>query len=277
MCYKNLFLMEQQSSPTPNGRPDPSQYYNELDLFDYSNTLPLSHGLEPGGPGEANTSPMSFASDCSPPPPQSDFLDTSCGVPRYPPYPAPQQRGMGYSSECDPFFSQQPGMRGGRGQLSNRAVYNGFANPPEYAYQQQQQYNHIPTHLPGYLQIMQGFQDQYSPEDLDVKFAVPPSSLGSLTGPGSNTGSPPSSTIHPQSACKVCNDVASGNHFGVLSCEACKSFFRRSVRAGARYACRGTRNCSVEKHTRNRCQYCRLQKCLQTGMRKEGRYFFNCA
>ena len=70
--------------------------------------------------------------------------------------------------------------------------------------------------------------------------------------------------------CKVCGDTASGNHFGVLSCEACKSFFRRSVRANARYACRGSRGCAVEKHTRNRCQYCRLQKCMAMGMRKEG-------
>ena len=70
--------------------------------------------------------------------------------------------------------------------------------------------------------------------------------------------------------CKVCGDTASGNHFGVLSCEACKSFFRRSIRANARYACRGSRACAIEKHTRNRCQYCRLQKCVAMGMRKEG-------
>lgn len=72
------------------------------------------------------------------------------------------------------------------------------------------------------------------------------------------------------SLCKVCGDTASGNHFGVLSCEACKSFFRRSIRANARYACRGNRTCAIEKHTRNRCQYCRLQKCMSCGMRKEG-------
>lgn len=70
--------------------------------------------------------------------------------------------------------------------------------------------------------------------------------------------------------CRVCGDTASGNHFGVQSCEACKSFFRRSIRANARYACRGNRSCAIEKHTRNRCQYCRLQKCTAMGMRKEG-------
>ena len=70
--------------------------------------------------------------------------------------------------------------------------------------------------------------------------------------------------------CKVCGDTASGNHFGVLSCEACKSFFRRSIRSSAHYSCRGTRGCAIEKNTRNRCQYCRLQKCMAIGMRKEG-------
>ena len=75
-----------------------------------------------------------------------------------------------------------------------------------------------------------------------------------------------------QSICRVCGDTASGNHFGVQSCEACKSFFRRSIRANARYACRGSRTCAIEKHTRNRCQYCRLQKCVATGMQKEGMY-----
>lgn len=72
-----------------------------------------------------------------------------------------------------------------------------------------------------------------------------------------------------QLMCKVCGDTASGNHFGVLSCEACKSFFRRSVRSASPYACRGTRDCNIQKTTRNRCQYCRLQKCTAVGMRKE--------
>lgn len=76
-------------------------------------------------------------------------------------------------------------------------------------------------------------------------------------------------TLTAQTVCRVCGDAASGNHFGVQSCEACKSFFRRSIRANARYACRGNRSCVIEKHTRNRCQYCRLQKCVANGMRKE--------
>lgn len=96
-----------------------------------------------------------------------------------------------------------------------------------------------------------------------------PQSAEGLGSPGD--GSPKSLNHSLQhTICKVCGDTASGNHFGVLSCEACKSFFRRSVRANARYACRGNRSCAIEKNTRNRCQYCRLQKCLSMGMRKEG-------
>ena len=70
--------------------------------------------------------------------------------------------------------------------------------------------------------------------------------------------------------CKVCGDKASGNHFGVLSCEACKSFFRRSIRTEARYSCRAGRCCEIDKQSRNRCQYCRLIKCIKVGMKKEG-------
>ncbi len=96
-----------------------------------------------------------------------------------------------------------------------------------------------------------------------------PQAAEGLSSPGDGS---PSSLNHSlqHTICKVCGDTASGNHFGVLSCEACKSFFRRSVRANARYACRGNRTCAIEKNTRNRCQYCRMQKCASMGMRKEG-------
>ena len=72
--------------------------------------------------------------------------------------------------------------------------------------------------------------------------------------------------------CVVCGDKSSGNHFGVVSCEACKSFFRRSVRANRQYLCRAVEknNCPVTVKTRNRCQHCRLEKCLKVGMRREG-------
>ncbi|XP_025835024.1 orphan steroid hormone receptor 2 isoform X5 [Agrilus planipennis] len=82
--------------------------------------------------------------------------------------------------------------------------------------------------------------------------------------------------------CVVCGDRASGRHYGAISCEGCKGFFKRSIRKQLGYQCRGSKNCEVTKHHRNRCQYCRLQKCLACGMRSDsfnpcdlGLSFFN--
>ena len=72
--------------------------------------------------------------------------------------------------------------------------------------------------------------------------------------------------------CVVCGDKSSGKHYGQFTCEGCKSFFKRSVRRNLTYSCRGSRNCPVDQHHRNQCQYCRLRKCLKMGMRREGEF-----
>lgn len=69
--------------------------------------------------------------------------------------------------------------------------------------------------------------------------------------------------------CAVCGDKSSGKHYGVFTCEGCKSFFKRSVRRNLSYTCRASRNCPIDQHHRNQCQYCRLKKCLKVGMRRE--------
>ncbi|CAJ0602490.1 unnamed protein product [Cylicocyclus nassatus] len=69
--------------------------------------------------------------------------------------------------------------------------------------------------------------------------------------------------------CVVCGDKASGRHYGAVSCEGCKGFFKRSIRKQIGYMCRGAKDCPVTKFHRNRCQYCRLKKCLSMGMRSE--------
>ncbi|XP_069694352.1 orphan steroid hormone receptor 2 isoform X2 [Periplaneta americana] len=76
--------------------------------------------------------------------------------------------------------------------------------------------------------------------------------------------------------CVVCGDRASGRHYGAISCEGCKGFFKRSIRKQLGYQCRGNKNCEVTKHHRNRCQYCRLQKCLAMGMRSDCKDLKTC-
>lgn len=69
--------------------------------------------------------------------------------------------------------------------------------------------------------------------------------------------------------CKVCGDKSSGVHYGVITCEGCKGFFRRSQSNATSYACQRDRSCRIDRMSRNRCQYCRLQKCLSLGMSKD--------
>lgn len=57
------------------------------------------------------------------------------------------------------------------------------------------------------------------------------------------------------------------------SCEGCKGFFKRTIRKELSYTCRDEKNCTIDKRQRNRCQYCRYQKCLAQGMKREGAHF----
>ncbi|KGL77988.1 Estrogen receptor [Tinamus guttatus] len=70
--------------------------------------------------------------------------------------------------------------------------------------------------------------------------------------------------------CAVCNDYASGYHYGVWSCEGCKAFFKRSIQGHNDYMCPATNQCTIDKNRRKSCQACRLRKCYEVGMMKGG-------
>ncbi|KAK7147687.1 hypothetical protein R3I94_010264 [Phoxinus phoxinus] len=92
----------------------------------------------------------------------------------------------------------------------------------------------------------------------DVK---PPFGLKSVSGSGP--------MLSQKRMCAICGDRSSGKHYGVYSCEGCKGFFKRTVRKDLSYTCRDNKECLVDKRQRNRCQYCRYQKCLAMGMKRE--------
>ncbi|KAL8565098.1 hypothetical protein ACOMHN_005301 [Nucella lapillus] len=103
-----------------------------------------------------------------------------------------------------------------------------------------------------------------------------PSTLGNAEGSGfavgggldKNAAAGPSG-LQSALKCLVCSDKSSGVHYGVPACEGCKGFFRRALQNvgdPARKKCFYSKSCEINIQTRNRCQYCRLQKCLSKGM-----------
>ncbi|CAL8375887.1 unnamed protein product [Arctogadus glacialis] len=142
----------------------------------------------------------------------------------------------------------------------------------------------------GFIGGMEGLQARSKSMDDDAF-----SSLGAHEYPSSSTGSgsegstaldaltpasSPSSGVYSAPAgpeevssqasalnleCRVCGDRASGYHYGVHACEGCKGFFRRTIRLKLEYD-KCERRCKIQKKNRNKCQYCRFQKCLSVGM-----------
>ncbi|KAF2879832.1 hypothetical protein ILUMI_26359 [Ignelater luminosus] len=66
--------------------------------------------------------------------------------------------------------------------------------------------------------------------------------------------------------CMICEDKATGLHYGIITCEGCKGFFKRTVQNRRVYTCVADGNCEITKAQRNRCQYCRFKKCIEQGM-----------
>ncbi|KAG8141797.1 hypothetical protein E2320_006478, partial [Naja naja] len=80
---------------------------------------------------------------------------------------------------------------------------------------------------------------------------------------------PPADDRVDQRTCLICGDRATGLHYGIISCEGCKGFFKRSICNRRVYRCSRDKNCIMSRKQRNRCQYCRLLKCLQMGMNRK--------
>ncbi|XP_047426427.1 nuclear receptor subfamily 5 group A member 2-like [Mugil cephalus] len=72
--------------------------------------------------------------------------------------------------------------------------------------------------------------------------------------------------VGSEELCPVCEDKVSGYHYGLLTCESCKGFFKRTVQNNKKYTCVENQECRIDKTQRKRCPFCRFQKCLHVGM-----------
>ncbi|CAB3398528.1 unnamed protein product [Caenorhabditis bovis] len=72
--------------------------------------------------------------------------------------------------------------------------------------------------------------------------------------------------------CIICNLPATGYHYDVASCTGCKTFFRRTITDGRRFACNKKADCfeewrnEIEGKVKRICQSCRFDRCVEAGM-----------
>ncbi|EFO94664.1 CRE-NHR-166 protein [Caenorhabditis remanei] len=75
--------------------------------------------------------------------------------------------------------------------------------------------------------------------------------------------------------CAVCHQKAYGYNYEVVSCNACKMFFRRAINEKVDDVCKRKRNCFADEKdlytTRPKCRACRFNKCLALGMRQHSK------
>lgn len=83
----------------------------------------------------------------------------------------------------------------------------------------------------------------------------------------SSLESSPFSQDLQQKKCAICFRPAFSNNYGVLTCDACKMFYRRIVILNREYKCKYGGGCAhVAKSTVVKCKGCRYQQCLEAGM-----------
>ncbi|XP_068574852.1 nuclear receptor subfamily 5, group A, member 5 isoform X2 [Cebidichthys violaceus] len=90
-----------------------------------------------------------------------------------------------------------------------------------------------------------------------------------LTLEGSSTSQELKAEPVSEESCPICGDKVSGYHYGLLTCESCKGFFKRSVQNNKNYTCAEQQSCPMNLSQRKRCPFCRFQKCLAVGMKRE--------
>ncbi|KAK4873380.1 hypothetical protein RN001_015409 [Aquatica leii] len=80
--------------------------------------------------------------------------------------------------------------------------------------------------------------------DMGHGYTLPPHSVSQGDMPDTKDGI--------EELCPVCGDKVSGYHYGLLTCESCKGFFKRTVQNKKVYTCVAERSCHIDKTQRKR-------------------------
>ncbi|KAF1761612.1 hypothetical protein GCK72_009868 [Caenorhabditis remanei] len=78
----------------------------------------------------------------------------------------------------------------------------------------------------------------------------------------------------PETNCAVCSRPSNAFNYGVLSCNACKMFFRRAILGKSEKFCKNNGNCD-QLNSILACKLCRFQKCLHLGMKLNTNQYVN--
>ena len=127
-----------------------------------------------------------------------------------------------------------------------------------------------PEISPSQLQPQPTGHDTYIPKNSEtIVLSKQDSNLTSTK----STKKGPEPKLSGKEMCLVCGDLASGFNYGVLSCEGCKAFYRRSVKddgggvsKGEAYKCLADQNCNLFTPSKRKCQACRYKVCKDLGM-----------
>ncbi|XP_037108734.1 probable nuclear hormone receptor HR38 [Syngnathus acus] len=199
--------------------------------------------------------PGSFTLSCI------DETLSSCGSDYYgsPGYPAASPPATGFQTLCAPLWDSTFSTYNSAPQADKQPSFFPFSPAPE------QHSPVLPHHDAPFGQDEAFFM---SPQQQVSSLLCPVMSIehGARLVEGSAKIHNPALS---EGRCAVCGDNASCQHYGVRTCEGCKGFFKRTVQKNAKYVCLANKDCPVDKRRRNRCQFCRFQKCLTVGMVKE--------
>ncbi|XP_055348194.1 nuclear receptor ROR-alpha B-like [Paramacrobiotus metropolitanus] len=83
---------------------------------------------------------------------------------------------------------------------------------------------------------------------------------------GSSTSCLPVDSCISVPRCRICGARSTGLHYGVISCEGCKAFYKRAIKNSLKYACHFGSRCVMTSKTSGRCKACRFRRCEEEGM-----------